>query len=76
MLFISFAFIFLVKLFGPFFYTYLWLQSAVNIENLSTPLQKFMLASLLLAYFAPIALMLITIGIQSIVKFCKDKQKF
>jgi hypothetical protein len=50
------------------------LQVVVNIYNLITPIQKLMLASLLLAYFAPLGFMIITLGIQRIVKFSKDKK--
>ena len=70
---ISFGFIFLIKIFGPIFYTFTWIQIAANAHNIITSIQKLMIALLLLAYFAPLAFMLLTLALQRIIKLTRDK---
>lgn len=73
-LFISVIFLLFIKVLGPIIFTFLWIELAANAKNMTSDLQRMVLAFSLLAYFAPLSLMIITIGIQRIFKLGKGKK--
>lgn len=67
-------FILLIKILGPIIYTLVWIKVGANLNNLKTLLEKLMFAGLILAYFAPLGVMFITLAIQRLFKLGRNKK--
>jgi len=67
-------FLLFIKILGPIVFTYLWIELAANSQYMTNSLQRMILAFSLLAYFAPLSLMIITMGVQRIFKLGKGKK--
>lgn len=71
---VAVLFILFVKLAGPVLYTFVWIKIGANINEFQKPMEKFMFAGLILAYFAPLGVMFLTLGIQRLVKLGSGKK--
>jgi hypothetical protein len=68
------VFLLFIKILGPIIFTVIWIELAANSQYITSNIQRMILAFSILAYFAPLSLMIITIGIQRIFKLGKDKK--
>lgn len=68
---IAVCFIAIIKICGPILYTYVWIKIAANSENYNEQHEKILLALSLLAYFAPLAITIVVLGIQRIIRLGK-----
>jgi hypothetical protein len=71
---VAVVFIIFIKLVGPLLFTYVWVKIGANINDFTQPMEQFMFAGLILAYFGPIGFMFLTLAIQRLVKLGRGKK--
>lgn len=59
---------------GPILITFIWVKMGININEFTQPMEKFLFAGLILAYFAPLGSMFLTLAIQRLVKLGRNKK--
>ena len=67
-------FIILIKVIGPVLFTFIWIKIAADINDFTQPMEKFLFAGLILAYFGPLGCMFITLAIQRLIKLGNNKK--
>lgn len=67
-------FIILIKILGPILFTFIWIKMGAFITDFTQPMERFLFAGLILAYFGPLGAMFLTLAIQRLVKLGSNKK--
>lgn len=66
----------LIKILGPILFAYIWIEMGRNSDNYSESKEKTLFGLSLFSFFGPIAITVIVLGIQRIVKLGRKKDSF
>lgn len=66
----------LIKILGPILFAYIWIEMGRNSDNYAESKEKTLFGLSLFSFFGPIAITVIVLGIQRIVKLGRKKDSF